>query len=596
MNLRLEPEIHATLPLAVTLEAAEARLLDRMHPESYREFESLLRRMQVPLASGDALAASNVALRLCQKLYTNARSFDALPFGRANLVMAEYSNDAVLMRRSHTACGLLLADTADIAGAIEQHMHALRLAAEADDAVEMSRIWNNIGTAFLVSGGFALAVACFRRVLSLLHAEPGPVYSRYSALTNLAHCHYHLNEWQEGLHFAALALAEMTPAFCQQDPYGAMLLHRNCVRLYLATGRRHEAKQHVEDVVKMAERAGTRRASIAAATTQAAYEMARGDHDLGLTRLDQALVMSRSVPATLRDTLVTVIHAEEKAGFPAHALVRMRELSEHIHQTAIGQMRRHVELAEVMAALNTGTTGSDQAFAQTRVRLTSGLSAPNEPAEWKTLQRLAVGAAFRIDSTGWHGIRVGALTQALALEYGLSPIQALEFGLAAELHDIGMTSVPERVLMQPGELNDVERALVRKHTTAGAEMLAGDRHPRMVIASDIAKYHHARWDGGGYPANVAGESIPLAARMCAVADVYDTLVTDRAYRMAWSMESALEELQRVAGTQLDPDLVRCFEVVIRRESANEGIDPSMDGGLKNFQQLIVALTEDRGFL
>ena len=86
--------------------------------------------------------------------------------------------------------------------------------------------------------------------------------------------------------------------------------------------------------------------------------------------------------------------------------------------------------------------------------------------------------------------------------------------------------------------------------------------------------------------------------MCAVADVYDTLVTDRPYRKAWSMDKALGELQRVAGTQLDPELVRCFEVVIRRESANEGIDPSMDvdGGLENFQQLIAALNEDRGFL
>ena len=159
-----------------------------------------------------------------------------------------------------------------------------------------------------------------------------------------------------------------------------------------------------------------------------------------------------------------------------------------------------------------------------------------------------------------------------------------------------MASVPERVLMQPGALNEVERTLVRKHTTAGAEILAGDEHPRMVIASDIVKYHHAHWDGEGYPQKVAGKSIPLAARMCAVADVYDSLVTDRPYRKAWSMDKALGELQRVAGTQLDPDLVCCFEVVIRRETANEGIDPSMDGGLENFQQLITALNEDRGFL
>lgn len=569
--------------------------MDRAHPEGYRLFEPLLRRMQAPHDQAEARAGSNAALRLCQRLYANAQSFDALPFGRANLVLAQHSNDVVLMRRSHTACGLLLADTADIAGAIEHHTHALRLAAEAGDDVEMSRVWNNIGIAFCVSGSFALAVACFRRVLGLLHLSTGPVYSRYTALGNLAHCFHHLDEIPEGLQFAAQALEEMTPTFFQQDPHGALLLHRNCVKLYLAAGQLQEAKRHVDEVVRMAARAASPRAAIAASTTQAAYEMACGDHDLGLTRLDQALVMARAVPATLRDTLVSVIRAEDKAGFPAHALVRLHELSDHMYRTAIDQVRRHVALGELMPVSGTST---DQAIEQTRARLTLRLLPPSEPAEWKTLQRLAVGAAIRIDSTGWHGIRVGVLTQALAREYGLPPLQALEFGLAAQLHDIGMVSVPEPVLLQPGTLNEVERTLVRKHVSAGAEILVGDQHPRMIIAGDIVKYHHAHWDGEGYPAKVVGKSIPLAARMCAVADVYDTLVTDRPYRKAWSMEKALEELQRVAGTQLDPALVNCFEVVIRREAANEGIDPSMDvdGELENFQQLIAALTEDRGFL
>ena len=574
------------------LEAAESRLLDRTHPESYQVFEALLQRMHAPLASVDAEEAANAALRLCQRLYTNARSFDALPFGRANLILAAHSNDMKLLRRSHTACGLLLADTADIAGAIEHLTHAMRLT-PADDRVELSRVWNNIGLAFGLSGNAAFAVTCFRRVVALLQSESGFVYSRYTAYTNLAHCLDHVDEFREGLHFAEQALKEMTPAFMQQDPHAALLLHRNCVKLYLSLGRHQEAKAHVEEAVRMAARAATPRATIAASTAQAAYEMACGQYDLGLTRLDQALSMSRTVPATLRDTLASVIRAEEKAGFPAHALVRLHELSDHIYRTSIGQMRHHVELAELTPTL---TTRPDQTFEQTKVRLTSRLSPPSEPLGWATLQRLAVGAAFRIDSTGWHGFRVGVLTQALAQEYGLSPLQALEFGLAARLHDIGMASVPERVLMQQGSLNEVEHALVRKHTVAGAEILAGHQHPRMVVARDMVKYHHACWDGQGHPPNIAGKAIPLGARMCAVADVYDTLVTDRPYRKACSMEKAFEELKRVAGTQLDPELVRCFEVVIRRESANEGLDPSVDGRLENFQRLITALNEDRGFL
>lgn len=567
--------------------------MDQAHPQSFRVFEDLLRRMQLPLDQGEAEAASTAALRLCQRLYANARSFDALPFARANLVLVENSKDVALLRRSHTACGLLLADTGDIAGAIEHHTIALRLAAAADDAVEMSRIWNNIGAAFCVSGSFNLATACFRRVLALLHSEAAPVFSRFTAYANLANCLFYTDTHDEGLQFAMLAMKEITPTFAQQDPLNALLLHRSYARLLVANGRLGEAKTLVEATVAMATKVGTPRASIAAATVLAAYEMANGDTDLGLTRLDQALITARSVPAILRDTLVCVIRAEEIAGFPAHALVRLHELSDHIYRTAINQMRKHMELADI---LGDADPVSNHALEQAKARLTSSLPRPTAPAEWKTLQRLAVGAACRIDSTGWHGVRVGVLTQALARQYGLSPIEALEFGLAAQLHDIGMASVPERVLLQSGELNEVERILVRKHTAAGAAVLAGDQHSRMVIASDIVKYHHAQWDGEGYPAGIAGKSIPLAARMCAVADVYDTLVTDRPYRKARSMDRALDELKRVAGTQLDPDLVHCFEVVIRRETANEGLDPSIDGGLENFQQLITALTEERGFL
>lgn len=593
LSATFNPEFEVETGLMATIEAAEVRLLDTAHPETHRVFLALLQRMQAPQPQGEAAAASAATLRLCQRLYANGRSFDALPFGRANLVLAGLSHDAALKRRAHTALGLLLADTADIAGSIDQHVYALRLTQLADDSVEMSRVWNNIGLALGLSGSFVLAAACFRRVLALLHSEPGPVYSRYTALTNLAHSLYHLDRLQEGLQFAALALEEMTPEFCVQDPHGALLLHRNCAKLYLGTGDLSNAAIHVEEVQQRARNAGTPRGFIAAATTRAAYEMTTGDHDLGLTRLDQALALARSVPATLRDTLVSVIRAEEKAGLSAQALIRLQELSDHIYRTAILQLRRHIELAEFLPVPD---SAADHSFLQTKARLTSHLSSPSRPAEWTTLQRLAAGTSLRVDSTARHGERVGVLTRALALEYGLSPIEALEYGLAAELHDIGMAAVPERVLMQAYALNDVEHALMRKHTTAGAEMLAGDQHPRLMMACDMAKYHHARWDGDGYPAGVAGKAIPLAARMCAVADAYDAMATDRPYRKAFTLDKALTELRRAAGTQLDPDLVRCFEAVIRREAENEGIDPCINGEFENFQQLITSLEEERGFL
>jgi putative two-component system response regulator len=203
---------------------------------------------------------------------------------------------------------------------------------------------------------------------------------------------------------------------------------------------------------------------------------------------------------------------------------------------------------------------------------------------------------MRMDKTGWHGKRVGALTKALAMASGIDPLQALEMGLAAELHDIGTTSVPEGLLSKRGPFNDAERALVCRHADAGAEILRDDRHPRIFVAREIARYHHAHWNGSGHPERVGGKFIPIAARVCAVADAYDAMVCGLGARPVRSMDEALAELRREAGGQFDPELVGCFDTMIRAETAELGMDLASGSGMEDFQALVNALQEDRGFV
>ncbi|MEO5678018.1 MAG: HD domain-containing phosphohydrolase [Usitatibacter sp.] len=562
------------------------------HSQAFSEdaVGALLERLRAPLPAAEIDSVVDSALATCRRLYGNACSRDALPLAQATLAQCISAGNRALMLRAATACGLLSADMADVVGAIEYHVQALRIAIADENRVEMSRTWNNLGHTIGISGNFAMAARCYQRSLTLAEPQQGPVYSRFAACGNLADSYFQLGRIEEGIAFGERALREMTPGL---DPYAAILLRRNLVRLNVAAGRIEEAGRHLSEALAIAGETPSPRARIAADITRASYELAFGSADVALTRLDQVLERARQLPSTLRDTLVCVIRAEEAAGNAARALIRLEELSDHIYTLAIERARVHVELAGLREeSAQTLEPGPDQ----DRARLGAKLSPPTTPDSWKTLQRLSVGAVMRIDDTGWHGRRVGALTKALALASGCGPLQALEIGLASELHDIGLLSVPEGILAKRGPINAAEHALVQRHAEAGAEILRDDAHPMVFMAREIAKYHHAHWDGGGYPERVGGRFIPMPARMCAIADAYDAMVCGIGHAAPRSMIDALAELSLQAGRQFDPELVSCFDALIRSESKDIGLDLEAGSGLEDFQELVLSLKEDRGFV
>src|SRR5687767_2401427 len=188
------------------------------------------------LAEARAAEAVDAALALCRALYGLARSGEALPLARAALARAEAIGDPPLMRRAATACGVLSADAIDLVGGIEYHVRALRLATAANDPVEMSRVWNCIGLAMGIGGHYELAARCYRRCLELVEPIQAPVYSRYSALTNLAESYLHMESAKEGAAIARAALAEETVAFLESDLHNALVLRRNLVRLLVLVG------------------------------------------------------------------------------------------------------------------------------------------------------------------------------------------------------------------------------------------------------------------------------------------------------------------------------------------------------------------------
>lgn len=194
-----------------------------------------------------------------------------------------------------------------------------------------------------------------------------------------------------------------------------------------------------------------------------------------------------------------------------------------------------------------------------------------ERAHDVSVERLTRAAAYRDVATGRHARRVGAMAGAVARAYGLDDDSVTLVERAAPLHDIGKIGIPDAILYKPGRHNDLERDIMAEHTVIGHRILGGSAVPLLTVAADIALTHHERWDGRGR-LGLVGESIPLAARIVCVADVFDALTSERAYKSAWSTTAAVDELQREAGLQFDPAVVAAMMAVTRDDKARARLE------------------------
>jgi len=174
-----------------------------------------------------------------------------------------------------------------------------------------------------------------------------------------------------------------------------------------------------------------------------------------------------------------------------------------------------------------------------------------------TLFALARIVEAKDENTGDHCSRLAHKAVGFGRALGLSSpeLQALRRG--GVLHDIGKLGIPDHILLKPGALTDEEWVVMRQHTTIGYHLVSKLRSLRLT--APIIRHHHERWDGQGYPDGLAGEAIPLPARLMAVADVYDALTQERIYKPAWSMASTEAQILAGAGTQFDPAVVQAFD-------------------------------------
>jgi putative two-component system response regulator len=174
------------------------------------------------------------------------------------------------------------------------------------------------------------------------------------------------------------------------------------------------------------------------------------------------------------------------------------------------------------------------------------------------IQRLGRAAEYKDNETGMHVIRMSHTSGRIALQMGLDASFAELLVDAAPMHDIGKIGIPDSVLLKPGKLDAEELKTMRTHPQIGAQILDNSTSPLIKLTHTVALYHHEKWDGTGYPFGLKGEDIPIEARIVAVADVFDALLSKRPYKEPWPIEKAVEEIQSQINRHFDPAVVEAM--------------------------------------
>ena len=181
-----------------------------------------------------------------------------------------------------------------------------------------------------------------------------------------------------------------------------------------------------------------------------------------------------------------------------------------------------------------------------------------EETQLEIVRRLARAGEYRDNETGMHVMRMSHMCHHLAIRLGCEESYCELLLRASPLHDVGKIGISDTILLKPGRLDDAERQIMENHAQIGFDILTGHHSELMNMAADIALCHHEKWDGSGYPRGLKGEEIPLGARIAALCDVADALLSKRPYKDAWPLERVINLMQEESGHHFDPTLVDLF--------------------------------------
>ena len=499
--------------------------------------------------------------------------------------IARRANDPALLARALKVLGVLLAEVGKPAEGVPVLLEALESARLANDDAQISGVLNNLGVAQLYGARYGIAYACFEQALDALPAN-APDLASAVALTNQGQLLLRIKEIQRGLEAAQAARSFLTNLQSVEQVVVAMEVELLLAQLRVALGDVRQAAEHARrarDLVPKAGEFGRRLARLASLLVDA-HDTATSDEAIDV--LFAEVESNKNRFAVYRISLDVVVAALQGAGRPEEALHFLREaaqldMSLHVGVTShalpeeIRRKRLELDdLADVRAKAHRSTLLAQAAHLG---------AAADERIEH--LVGLAIRAELREEDTfsnGEHVYRVARLSELLAREAHCSDEEIANARLAGLLHDVGKVFAPDQVLLKREALTDSEKALLRKHSEDGAGLIENLKNNALLVVADAVRRSHERWDGGGYPAGMHGETIPIAARIVAICDSFDAMTHWRPFRSPRSFASALSEIEAGSGSRYDPRLSRLFVTLLRRlQRETDDLDRFLAEGAEN---------------
>lgn len=505
---------------------------------------------RAPLHSNPQLQIE-VLLLIVQWAYKEGRPQDAIPFAGAALDFATVANAPSLLRRAWSHMGLLHFALRSFSDATISFAKALEIADTLGDRVGKCSAIANLAAARLEAGLIDESVKLNKYVIDLGSGEEHLRSLVTEAHHNIALASILVGDVKSAVQHMNEAIQHLREPNNGFVGLGRVMMEFTFTKILVRANELGLARERMRLAADFAELVKSAPAHRHAELARALCDAASGQTDIALTRLAGIEKEIAITDFAFRDFLEVELLCNRLAGKEQYARHYNRK-----YLSNLAQFQRAVangEIARIKQSMYRRSQGDFRA----------------------QLEALIILTELREEPTGEHSLRVGRISRRLALAAGHSRDVVDRVETAARLHDIGKIAIPDAILLKRDELSDTEMDIVRRHTVEGCQVLSellatAEAIPHAAIAdievlrlaADIALHHHERWDGGGYPRRLAGNSIPELAQIVALADALDELTHVRPYKEPLSMGEALRRIEASSGKQFDPALVGLLPKII----------------------------------